>query len=81
MVRLRALQHLGHEEETQQTTLRWATLERSVAHLETTMLEALVAVLEPQFAMERLTSVVPVVVVVPVELEINSTEALASHPT
>jgi hypothetical protein len=68
-------------EETQQTTQRWTTPERPVAHLETTMLEALVAVLGPQFAMERLTSVVPVVVVVPVELEINSTEALASHPT
>jgi hypothetical protein len=38
-------------EETQQTTQRWTTPERPVAHLETTMLEALVAVLGPQFAM------------------------------
>jgi hypothetical protein len=81
MVRLQALQHLGHVGETHQTTLRWATPERSVAHLEMATLVAMVAVLEMQAAMQRLTSVVPVVVVVPVELEINSTEGLASHPT
>jgi hypothetical protein len=46
-------------------------LERSVVHLEMEMLVAMVEVLEPWVAMQRLTFVVPVVVVVQAELEMD----------
>jgi hypothetical protein len=53
-------------------------LEPSVVHQEMETLVAMVVVLELQVAMQRLTIVVPVVVVVPAELEAVSMEARAS---
>jgi hypothetical protein len=46
-------------------------LEPSVVHLEMELLVAMVAVLEPWVAMQRLTFVVLVVVVVPVVMEVD----------
>jgi hypothetical protein len=69
MAKLRPLGHLGQGEETQQTTQPRLIVVLPVVLLEMATLEAMVAVLEPQFAMLQLILAVLVVVVVQEDLD------------
>jgi hypothetical protein len=69
MVKLQAFQHLVLVEATQPTTQPRVMQVLLVVHREMEMVAEMVAVLEPQVALLRLTIAVPEVVVVQAELE------------